>query len=127
MIKELGDGLAVVEESYGSYCYTDLTGEIVIPGPYEDTQRFSEGLAAVKIEGQWGYIDTGGTVVIQPQFAEVGNFSEGYAYVVREDGKFSFLDREGNLCLDWQSGEVQGEFYAGRRRWRRMNLSQRKI
>ena len=106
------DYVIVIQED-GTYGYADLTGEIILSGPYEDVQPFSEGLSAVKIEGQWGYIDTSGTVVIQPQFADAGNFSEGYAYVVREDGKFNFLDREGNLCLDWQSGEVQGEFHGG--------------
>ena len=116
------DYVIVIQED-GTYGYADLTGEIILSGPYEDVQPFSEGLSAVKIEGQWGYIDTSGTVVIQPQFADAGNFSEGYAYVVREDGKFNFLDREGNLCLDWQSGEVRGEFHAGMIQVRKHNLT----
>jgi hypothetical protein len=36
-------------------------GRLVIPFIYEDARRFSEGLAAVKIDGKWGYIDKTGT------------------------------------------------------------------
>ncbi|MDP8966731.1 MAG: WG repeat-containing protein [Cyanobacteriota bacterium] len=30
---------------------------------FKDTQLFSEGLAAVKINSQWGYIDPSGSMV----------------------------------------------------------------
>ena len=43
------------------------TDRLLIPERFEVAQPFSEGLAAVRIDGQWGYIDATGKVVIPPR------------------------------------------------------------
>src|SRR5206468_8469070 len=52
------EGLCVIhilgEDKYG---FIDKTGKEVIPRKYDDARSFSEGLAAVKLNGEWGFID----------------------------------------------------------------------
>ena len=92
----------------GWYHYIDKTGKIVIPSKYGAAGDFSEGLAPVKIggnwkksipfgvrmtyyDGEWGYIDRKGHFRIKPQFLDVSltdlviagatSFNEGWARV----------------------------------------------
>jgi len=41
--------------------FSDENKNIVIPLLYDNAISFSEGLAAVELNGKWGYIDTKGT------------------------------------------------------------------
>ena len=61
-------------------------------------QDFSEGLAAVEIQGKWGFIDGDGTVVIQPKFRSARHFSEGLALVQNDSGLWGYISRSG----DWE-------------------------
>ena len=60
------------------YFYIDKKGRTVINNPkYEECSSFSEGLAAVKTEGEkgkWGYINKAGKYEIYPQFDEALSF-----------------------------------------------------
>lgn len=58
-----------------------LTYTQVVAPQYEDAQKFSEGLAAVKKDGKWGYIDEQGEVVVPFQYDVAYVFNEGYAVV----------------------------------------------
>ena len=40
------------------YGFIDKSGKLVIPAAYDMTNKFSEGLAAVKVGDRWGFIDT---------------------------------------------------------------------
>lgn len=65
--------------------------------------RFSEGLAAVKINGLYGYVDTSGSVVIQPQFGAAFAFSGGLARVeLPNNGKTGFIDKQGATVIPAQ-------------------------
>lgn len=48
---------------------------------YDDASSFSEGLAAVKVNGKWGFINPFGEVVIPAQFDSVMRFDNGLAQV----------------------------------------------
>jgi len=61
---------------------------IVIEPQFNDAGSFSEGLAAVKINGEWGFIDKTGKLIIEPQFDRAGSFFEGLA-AVNIGGKFN--------------------------------------
>jgi hypothetical protein len=54
---------------------------MIIEPQFEEAGIFSEGLAAIEINGKWGYIDKSGKLVIEPQFTDAWNFSEGLAPV----------------------------------------------
>ena len=64
------------------YGYCDRNGHLVVEPKYDQAGEFSEGLAAVTIDGKVGYIDTKGKLVISPQFAYAGDFSEGLAVAI---------------------------------------------
>lgn len=57
----------------------------LIPTKFERALKFSQGLAAVRIEGSFGYIDLSGNVVIEPKFDLAGEFYEGLAEVLVGD------------------------------------------
>ena len=67
------------------------TAEIVIPFQFQDARPFSDGMAAVKVDGMWGYIDRLGQMVIPPTYAfPVGDYSSGLSYVGKQ-----FLNKSG--------------------------------
>jgi hypothetical protein len=69
-----------------------------IPKHYEVAQKFSDGLAAVRINGRYGYIDPTGKVVIAPQFEVAGPFTGDYAEV-RINGRSGAIDRTGRVVV----------------------------
>jgi hypothetical protein len=58
-----------------------LTYEDYITPQYDNALAFSDGYAAVEMDGKWGYIDTTGTLVIPYQFDRAYMFNEGYAII----------------------------------------------
>ena len=60
------------------------------------TGRFSEGLAAVVIDGKSGFIDHTGDMVIGARFDDAARFSGGLASV-RLGNRLGYVDRTGRL------------------------------
>ena len=85
-----------VEQLWG---LIDKTGSIVIETKYDRISDFSEGFAAIFIDGKWGYIDQQGVMEIEPQFEEAGQFSEGLAPVL-VDTKWGFINRQGAMVIE---------------------------
>lgn len=69
-----------------------------IPQRFEVAKPFSEGLAAVRIEGLYGFIDTTGKIVIEPRFQDAGFFTGEYAEI-RLDNASGIIDRTGKLVV----------------------------
>lgn len=44
--------------------------------------EFSEGIAAVLINGKFGFIDQHGDFIIHPQFEFAGSFREGFVLAI---------------------------------------------
>jgi hypothetical protein len=62
---------------------------------FELAESFSEGLAAVCVDGEWGYIDCTGEMIIKPRKIDsAGPFSGGLARVI-VDYKYGYIDRAG--------------------------------
>ena len=85
----------------GKNGFIDETGKEVVPPRYEESNGFSEGLAAVRAGDKWGYVNAQGEVVIAPQFTgnleeggRIGNFYQGSALVFA-DGKGFLIDKAG--------------------------------
>ncbi|MCK7611155.1 WG repeat-containing protein [Roseibium sediminicola] len=73
--------------------------ELVIPHRFERAFLFSEGFAAVRIDGRYGYIDRTGAIVIAPQFDLAGPFNQGHAEVLVGD-QTGIIDDRGNIVVE---------------------------
>jgi len=78
--------------------YMDTAGKVVIPLVYKDGGDFSEGLAAVRVNGYYGYIDVDGHIAIKAQYDFAEAFTNGIARVF-VDGKPLFIDSYGKSVL----------------------------
>lgn len=102
-----GEGLAAVQAGkYPNrhYGFIDTVGNWVIQPQFDDVGNvFSQGLAAVKLDGLWGYVGRDGNWVIAPAFSRVWPFSEaGHACVRASVGNeewFGMIDRTGQWLL----------------------------
>jgi len=74
--------------------FIDRNGQFVIPPQFDAEGRFSEGLAAVRINGAWGYIDRAGARVVEPKYAAAEEFSDGLA-AVKNGNLWGFIDKTG--------------------------------
>ncbi len=63
---------------------------------FETIREFSEGFAAVQLNGKFGFINESARMAIEPKFDEVEPFSNGLA-AVRLDGKTGWVDRKGDF------------------------------
>lgn len=68
--------------------YYDENLEPMTPFCFDNGKDFSEGLAAVSLNGKWGYINTYGEIVIDFQFGYASSFKNGQAEVLILDSKF---------------------------------------
>ncbi|TDY05776.1 WG repeat-containing protein [Meridianimaribacter flavus] len=101
------EGLAYVkvrEEKDVKAGYIDTSGKIVIEAKYQpsnDKSRdFYEGLASVRIDGEFGYINRKGELIIASQYAKTHPFNEGYAVVEPIFGERIIIDQSANVILD---------------------------
>ena len=65
---------------------------------YDFAGVFSEGFAAVKLNGKYGFIDKTGREVIPCKYDYTFKFSEGFA-AVELNGKYGFIDKKGKPLL----------------------------
>ncbi len=78
--------------------YVDSRGVTIIGGDFEKADPFSDGLAAVRVEGLWGFVDETGELVIKPRFHAVRAF-DGRRASVTVDGKAGIIDRTGAFVI----------------------------
>ncbi len=84
--------------------FIDTKGNWAIQPVFNETRRFSEGLAAVEVTGNnksriWGFVDKSGKIAIQPMYGSVQQFSEGLAAVSRVYPTYGFISRTGELVI----------------------------
>lgn len=106
------EGLALIEQTspMKKIGFYDTKGVEVIPlNKYEEVHSFSNGLAAVKLNGKWGFIDKKGEIIIEPQYIDCiiksdeltrvnTVFSEEIAFVKNNEG-FGGIDTKGNNII----------------------------
>ena len=76
--------------------FIDRSGRLVIDAVYDWALCFSDGLATVRMGGNWGFIDRTGTMVIAPQWNKSFNF-EGQLTLVGTDHKLFYINRAGEV------------------------------
>ena len=74
--------------------FVGLDGQEKIACQFADAGAFSEGRAAVKVNGKWGYIDEAGNVVIQPSYDFTLRFNEGLSSV-QKGGMWGYINKNG--------------------------------
>ena len=111
------NGLAMAKVgAFGYLYYINKEFEKAFDGAFANAKPFSEGYAAVKIEGstyphpilpdKWSYIDMTGKRATEMEFEAAIDFGGGRA-VVKNNGKWGVIDNEFNLVVDYQYDNVQ--------------------
>lgn len=105
-IDPFSDGIAAVQiESHElgvKSAFIDTTGRFVFDRTFGFIRSFSEGYAAVEVNGKWGFIDRTGKQVIEPKYDDVKDFYNGLAIVGVKDGKsfrYGYIDRTGRIVI----------------------------
>jgi hypothetical protein len=94
-------------EKNDKYGFKDKqTGKVVVPAKYDDAHDFSEGLAAVKLDGKWGFIDKTGKKIIPLKYDDAEHFSEGLA-PVKLDDKWGFIDKTGKEVTSFKYDDAK--------------------
>ncbi|MGE5657537.1 MAG: WG repeat-containing protein [Actinomycetota bacterium] len=75
-----------------------LTVEFLIAPQFDALEAFSEGIAAVQVNGSWSYSDYSGRLLIPPQCVGVESFKQGQG-LVRIGNKYGYLDKRGNFAI----------------------------
>lgn len=111
-------------EGYKIYFYEDLlsvykdklwgvvdrNGKEIAPLKYQFVTGFSDGLAAIEVEGKWGFINRKGEEVIAPKYDNVDKwygycYSEGLAGV-QLNGKWGYINKKGDLVIPCKYDKV---------------------
>ena len=93
---------AVGGSELGEYIgFIDINGtliNLITMNEINDTSKFSDGLARVEKDGQYGFIDTTGKLVVPYGWDFAFSFSDGLACVEKDD-KRGFIDTTGKLVI----------------------------
>ena len=65
-------------------------------------ENFRDGLCRFWAEGKYGYADTRCRVAISPTFDDAKSFANGVAAVKDGQGKWGYIDKEGNQIIPCQ-------------------------
>jgi hypothetical protein len=86
--------------------YLDKTGKEAIPAQFESANSFSQGLAAVKMNGKWGFIDKTGAFILKPiydnivvSFLKINNQAVA---LVEIDGVYKYINKSGTEVTEPQ-------------------------
>ncbi|ACB84318.1 WG repeat-containing protein [Natranaerobius thermophilus] len=98
-INDPRDGYISVEQNDNWGVFDLEAGDFVIEPKYDSIGEFSQGLASVELDRQWGFIDKGGNVVIEPQFDSVRDFRDGLARI-KINSEVGYIDTEGEFVYE---------------------------
>ncbi len=103
-------GWAMVKRADRTFSYLGSQGTL-LPLSFERARAYSEGLAAVRVNGRWGFLGAKGSMQIPAQFPEVFDFHEGVAAAVQGD-KMGYIDSSGAWVIS-PDFELVGDFSSG--------------
>ncbi len=119
----VAEGMFFVQDKNGEYDYYTATRKYKkIAGGFLDASSFSEGLAAV-VAGKADnpriqYIDKKGKLKLDvksikgKKILAASRFNEGLAFVRNEDGKYGYINKKGDLVIDFKY-RTAGLFWEG--------------
>lgn len=110
-VEPFSQGLAAICQE-GKYGYIDTAGDVVIAPRWDYAMSFEEGRAVVfsgerneevsyfsPVEGVFSVIDKTGKVCFETEWEDISPYGHGRARVLK-DGKYGFIDIDGNLVID---------------------------
>jgi hypothetical protein len=80
---------------------TRCSARIVIEPQYEAVGSFSEGLAAVQLQGLWGFVNVAGKLVVPARFTAAGAFHQGRAQVLLS-GHWGYVNAGGKIAIQYR-------------------------
>lgn len=81
------------------YGFLNKKGEVAISAIYDDAQRFSDGIAVVRVGDKWGAIDAKGQFAINAMYDRLESAGEGRVIFLQNE-KFGLLDTKGNIVVN---------------------------
>lgn len=87
------------------YALFGLDGTQLTDFKWESFTATSDDILGFKLNNLYGYIDIHGNEVIPAQFDKISAF-EGDHAIVKKDGKYSLIDRSGNIIFDYSADWV---------------------
>ncbi len=107
--KEFTGGYAAVcsKDGWGYISRDDC--HIVIEPQYKNANSFSEGLAAVQVNGLWGFIDAKNQMIIEPQYKAVSAFQNKRCLVLKDILGYQVIDSTGKLLYFRQNAYLQAD------------------
>lgn len=107
-----------VKMNNGLYGYINHKGDSILKPQYELAKKYSENLACVRMKRKFGYINEQGDIVIKPIFRKAGDFKDGFAKVTTNEGKHTYVKKDGQLlnqyfdmCYPFKDGMGRIEKY----------------
>ncbi|HJW31623.1 MAG TPA: WG repeat-containing protein, partial [Saprospiraceae bacterium] len=87
--------------------FIDTLGQIIIAPIYDEVSQFSEGKAAVNLEGLWGYIDRSGHNLTKAQYKSAFAFHDRRARVQDFEQHEFFISPEDRqiISADWKAAD----------------------
>lgn len=89
--KLFADSTYTAVKKDGKWFYINNNGEKKSDKTYDDARPFSNGLAAVIINGKWGFIDENENIVIEPAFFGAKDFNDKGSCFVQTGDKWQLL------------------------------------
>ena len=117
-VSAFSEGLAVVYDGDYKCGFVDVNGNEVIPcqnkyvHKYESARNFSDGLAAVVWNGNYGFIDKNGDLAIDTLYDVVSDFRNGHA-VVSRNGEVFVINKNGEYVryITYVPQDENGNYY----------------
>lgn len=94
------------------YGFIDHDGNVVIEPQYRKAMPFSEGLAAVSVDGMMmQFIDRENNVIVPPVYVDVQSFSGGVAHVKQPGMSWQVIDKTGQLVY-FVTDQIRADYAA---------------
>ena len=87
----------VPKEENRKWGFVNNVGNVVVPFQYDSAKEFSEGMAAVQLNGKSGFINNAGNVVIPLIFDNIVPFYGSETTWAMLNRKWEVIDRNGNV------------------------------
>ncbi|NLA88034.1 MAG: WG repeat-containing protein, partial [Clostridiales bacterium] len=92
-----GEGRLTLPLKNGGTAYVDVQTKKTAVTDFQSGKPFSEGMAAVAVDGLFGYMNSEYELVIEPQFWSADPFFDGVAVVAYSRNSFAVIDTEGTV------------------------------